>query len=736
MWTQINYLNYAEKNYRKIIARIIPVIIFVIASLTAANAAEKTKIGGFEGQSTDLAVSITDSPDPVMRGENVTYKITVNNTTAASAENFSMTVFISGYTTFVSFAAPNGFNCTPPPVGSTDLFNCTAATVAGNSTNVFTLVLKVDSDAGLGASLYEPVTIRASNDTNVGNNSAAETTDLAGGIFVSDAGGNYQTTNINTPFPDGLRARVTDGNFNPLPNVDVTFTAPSSGASGTFANGMTSITVTSNANGLTPALVFTANGTSGEYEVTATAENANGSAIYYLRNIAPMTFTVVNTNDGGAGSLRQAILDANDNSGDDTINFDSDVFSTQKTITLTSGEIFIEDNGSLIINGPGADILTISGGNTSGVFVSASNLILNDVKISNGFISGESGAGISALNGSLEINRCAFYNNIADGGGAISSFARNLEINRSTFSGNQAQNGGNGGAIMLGFFEGSSTTAITNSTFNGNTAGRGGAIYKGFPIFGGDPLELDLTSVTIAVNTATNTGGGVFVVDGNFNVINSIIAGNTGGDINGTISSFGYNLIQTTTNTTFDGGAPQSTDIIGVDPSLAPLDDNGGTTQTMALQTGSPVIDKGTSTEILLRTNNKKTAVNKNDAPSVTIDQRGVPRPVDNPAITNAADGTDIGAYEVAAPSAAGVSISGRVLTQDGNGLSDAVVKITMANGEIITAKTSSFGFYNFEDIPAGQTYVLTTASRRYVFEPRIVFTGEEIVNLNFTALP
>src|SRR5262245_62490994 len=60
--------------------------------------------------------------------------------------------------------------------------------------------------------------------------------------------------------------------------------------------------------------------------------------------LAPATFTVRNTNDSGADSLRQAIIDANAASGADTIAFDGTVFNTPQTITLTSGELDISDD--------------------------------------------------------------------------------------------------------------------------------------------------------------------------------------------------------------------------------------------------------------------------------------------------------------------------------------------------------------------------------------------------------
>ena len=69
------------------------------------------------------------------------------------------------------------------------------------------------------------------------------------------------------------------------------------------------------------------------------------------------TITVTNTNDSGPGSLRQALVDANDG---DTINF-----AVTGSITLTSGGLAIDKN--LTISGPGANQLSIDGNQTGGV---------------------------------------------------------------------------------------------------------------------------------------------------------------------------------------------------------------------------------------------------------------------------------------------------------------------------------------------------------------------------------
>src|SRR5436190_2923443 len=65
--------------------------------------------------------------------------------------------------------------------------------------------------------------------------------------------------------------------------------------------------------------------------------------------------TVTNTNDSGAGSLRQAVLDA--------VPGDTIVFAVTGTITLTTGEIVVNKN--LTITGPGSSVLAVSGNNAS-----------------------------------------------------------------------------------------------------------------------------------------------------------------------------------------------------------------------------------------------------------------------------------------------------------------------------------------------------------------------------------
>jgi hypothetical protein len=114
-------------------------------------------------------------------------------------------------------------------------------------------------------------------------------------------------------------------------------------------------------------------------------------------------------------------------------------------------------------------------------------------------------------------------------------------------------------------------------------------------------------------------------------MMNTIVGGNSAGysnpDCNGPIQSEGYNLVQNVSGCTITGGPG---DIVGVPPMLSALASNGGPTQTMALQAGSPAIDAGNPAGCASPT-----------GPLLTVDQRGAPR------VSPPGGRCDIGAYEL-----------------------------------------------------------------------------------------
>ncbi|MBD2412463.1 hypothetical protein FACHB389_23110 [Nostoc calcicola FACHB-389] len=292
------------------------------------------------------------------------------------------------------------------------------------------------------------------------------------------------------------------------------------------------------------------------------------------------TYVVTNTNDSGAGSLRQAIIDANNDPGVETIVFDpTGVFgdATPDTITLTSGELNVTEE--VIIQGTGANKLTISGNNASRVFTATAPLSIDGLKITGGnAVVGGGGifstSSVSVSNSTISGNKA-----LANGGGILSL---SLTVSNSTISGNTAL--ANGGGIF------STDATFSNSTISGNTAiAAGGGISS---------TNLTVNNSTIANNTA-DTGGGIFGT--NATLSNSIVASNRASLLNLGNDVFGlnfdgnaYNLIGNLTglNVLFST-LGTGTDIVNSNPGLKPLGNYGGSTQTHALESNSPALNAG-----------------------------------------------------------------------------------------------------------------------------------------------
>ncbi|MDQ4042206.1 MAG: Ig-like domain-containing protein [Actinomycetota bacterium] len=235
-------------------------------------------------------------------------------------------------------------------------------------------------------------------------------------------------------------------------------------------------------------------------------------------------------------------------------------------------------------------------------------------------------------------NTAASSGGNTNGGGIWSQGS--VTLTRSTLSNNTAESSaagaGEGGALWAGF---GSTTQIVNSTVSGNTAQSGSNLNadgKGGGIFFSTPLTL--ANATIAFNKAGDAdtggrGGGIFGDTGASTTLrNSIVAANSAdnaANFAATPTSQGYNLLGE------NPGSLAGTDIVNSTPLLGPLANNGGPTQTHALQTSSPAIDAA----------NPATPGSGSPACEAT-DQRGETRPQDGDGDSTAR--CDIGAFEKA----------------------------------------------------------------------------------------
>ena len=87
-----------------------------------------------------------------------------------------------------------------------------------------------------------------------------------------------------------------------------------------------------------------------------------------------------------------------------------------------------------------------------------------------------------------------------------------------------------------------------------------------------------------------------------------------------------------------------------------------------------------------------------------------------------------------AQPTAAPVSIAGRVLDGFGRGVSSATVKLTDQNGAERTVRTNPFGYYQFSEIAAGETYIFNVSHKRFRFSTRAVSVSENLSSFDFVA--
>jgi len=86
-----------------------------------------------------------------------------------------------------------------------------------------------------------------------------------------------------------------------------------------------------------------------------------------------------------------------------------------------------------------------------------------------------------------------------------------------------------------------------------------------------------------------------------------------------------------------------------------------------------------------------------------------------------------------AGPTAAPVSITGKVTDTQNRAIAGATVQVTNQNGEMLTVKTNLLGYYAFNEIPSGETYIFNVTSKRYQFDPQVVTVVEDLV-MNFIA--
>ena len=456
----------------------------------------------------------------------------------------------------------------------------------------------------------------------------------------------------------------------------------------------------------------------------ATVNDGQGTGIITNDDSSPLNLIVTKTADTSDGvcdsdcSLREAIAVTNLNNALDTISFDSAIVTTPATISLDGTRLEITDD--VVITGPGAEMLTINANELSQIFYIAPGA---KAEISAVSLTGGKGFGDFEVGGAIvvsgEVTLTAVHvhgNSAAIGGGIVGDNFSVINIVNSTIANNTA-------TLMAGGVGGNGEVNLVGSTVSGNTSsvGPGGGVY----VSGSLGLPSSIINSTITNNSAS-TGGGLYSGNPNQEIGGSIIAGNNASDgpdvFASGVASLGFNLIGIVEGSSGFGAASDQTGsaTTPLNPKLAALANNGGPVPTHAFDNGaglSPAIDKGR-------------------AFGTIVDARGLQRTVDFAAIANTSggDGTDIGAYELQAPTAAPIKITGRVLTAAGRPVSGAVVTLMGENGEGVRAVTNMFGYYRFDGVSGGEGYVLSVAAKRYSFRAVLVNADADVAGLDIYA--
>lgn len=461
--------------------------------------------------------------------------------------------------------------------------------------------------------------------------SSSQTTRGTGGCVLNN-GGRVTLTNVTIQTCRAL------GRGDSIVNEHTTIDARGGGLASLAATGnvqITNSTLTDNV----------ASGGDGGNFNNAAGSNAQGGAVYLeggTLNIEGSRLEAGAANGGNGGNQNQ---NGQTNGGFGGTAQGGGVWVGGGTVTINN-TTFEETEANGGNSGTGGNGANPGGGADGGGLYSLGNVTVTNSTFHLAEANGGDG-------GDAFGTTCLGGHSAGDGGGArggaIFADGGSLVVNTATFANNSAVggDGGDGGQNDGG-------------ALNCGNHGAGGLAHGG-AIANNNAANVNLKHGTVSLNNAQagrtgvntpgvnkpprlvaeGTGGGIRVGPGGVTLENTIIAGNNaangtgdatgaptpGPNVDGAVTSNGHNLLGTATEAT---GLTGTGDQTGADPLLAPLADNGGPTQTMALSIGSPAIDAGV-------------------AAGAAFDQRGRPRTFDDPGVANAAtgDGTDIGAFEL-----------------------------------------------------------------------------------------
>jgi hypothetical protein len=339
-----------------------------------------------------------------------------------------------------------------------------------------------------------------------------------------------------------------------------------------------------------------------------------GVLLFVSGTAGAATFTVTNLNDSGAGSLSQAITDANNAAGDDTIIFDLPG-SGPHVIGLSNPLPIINSSLSILNDRAGDEVITVRKNDSTVIQFeifrvnSGLTVLMTGLTLSNGVGSSQGGGAVNNAGSTVTLRNCTLSTNQAfNSGGAIVNFGTGIPAKMTLINCtlNANTSGTEGGAIR-NFSAGGSVSEVTliNCTLSGHTSG---VIVNEKGAQTGT-AKITVTNCTFANNRGVNSSkaSSISNTGGTVEVTNSIFARSSTASPNFsvagsvTFTSFGHNLSDDAAggdSTTAPGGFLNATgDLRNTDPQLGPLANNGGLTATHALSITSPAVNAGDDTK-------------------------------------------------------------------------------------------------------------------------------------------
>lgn len=413
---------------------------------------------------------------------------------------------------------------------------------------------------------------------------------------------------------------------------------------------------------------------------------------------------------------------------------------------------------------------TISGnsGGTGGGIATAGNL-----NITNSTISGNTAAGVSggidhAFGTATIINSTISGNTVTGNGGGMTNLIGTVNLINSTITNNSAT--GNGGGIftdggnynirntIIAANIGNATKPDTVNSSGGTMTSNGNNFIgnRGTVVFGGAGDQAGTTGSVLNPRLAPlgNYGGKTFThallsgstaINGGNNCVTTascapnnppaaLTADQRGATRIGNVDIGSFELNTSTNGGSFVAVLPSGT--VSQSYSQTIISETGTTTYCVSSGSLPPGLSGINGCLLFAESNAENIAA----SPAAALVISGTPTMTNtyNFSVTaNNGGNTNVTNYQlqVAPPTAASVSVGGRVLASNNiTGVSGAIVLLTDASGNTRTVRTSSFGYFRFDEIEVGQTVIVTVSSKRYQFASQVLTVTEEFSELNFTA--